>query len=254
MNGILTTSHERKLHCRTTFFAVLSVHPTLMLLLPFNSMALRCFTGQERLVQSPHLLAVWWHRQIDPAPEAAIHRAFRAKSNSPTDPSGLQMILGWDSTTSTPCLPRLPCPSTEIQVCADFELLYHAAAAFPRLGPFALVPLPPAAVESGQAGDEGLVLVPLQQPPADHLQLPKLQPLQAGGTGLHLSGFISSSSWNNTSFMGRLLGKFSVFEKGEKVFPSRCWDQQEVMLRTSHLILYTKMRWSAEKDGHCKSS
>lgn len=235
MNGILTASHERKLHCRATFFAVLSVHPTLMLLLPFDSMALRCFTGQERLVQSPHLLAVWWHRQFESATEAAIHQAFRAKSNSPTDPSGIQMILDWDSTKSTPCLLRLPFPSREIQVCANFELLYHAAAAFPRLGPFALVPLPPAAVESSQAGDEGLVLVPLQEAPPDHLQLPKLQPLEAGGTGLHLSGFISSSSWNkNTSSMGRLLGKLPMFEKGEKVFPSRCWDQQEVMLRTSH--------------------
>lgn len=143
-------------------------------------------------MQSPHSLAVWWHRQIEPATEAAIHQAFRAKPNSPTDPSGLQIILGWDSMSTTPCLLRLPCPSTEIH--ADFDLTYHVAAAFPRLGLFALVPLPAAAVETSQAGDEGLVLVPLQQAPTDHLQLPKLQPLEAGGTGLHLSGFSSSSS------------------------------------------------------------
>lgn len=218
-------------------------------------MALRCFTGQERLVQSPQLLAVWWHRQIEPATDTAIHQAFRAKSNSLTDPSGLQMIMGWDSMTSTCCLLRLPCPSREMRVCGDVDLLYHAAAAFPRLGPFALVPLPPAAVETSQAGDEGLVLVPLQQAPPDHLQLPKLEPLEAGGTGLHLRGFISSSSCNkNTSFTERLLGKLSIFVKGEKVFPGRCWDQQEVMLRISHLILYTKVKWPAEKDGHCKSS
>lgn len=216
-------------------------------------MALRCFTGQKRLVQTPHLLGLWQHRQIELATETAIHQAWRAKSNSPIDPSGLQMILGWDSMTSTPCLLRLPCPSTEIHVCADFELIYHVAAAFPRLSPFALVPPPPAAVETSQAGDEGLVLVPLQQAPADHLQLPKLEPLEGGGTGLHLSGFISSSSWNKTtSFTGTLLGKLSISEKGE-VFPRGCWDQQEVMLRTSHLI-YTKVRWPAEKDDRCKSS
>lgn len=133
-------------------------------------------------------------RQIEPATKAAIHQAFRAKPNSPTDPSRLQIILGWDSMPSTSCLLRLPCPSTEIQVCGDFELAYQAAAAFPRLGPLALVALPAAAVEASQAGDEGLLLVLLQQAPTDHLQLAKLQPLEAGGSGLHLSAFISSSS------------------------------------------------------------
>lgn len=133
-------------------------------------------------------------RQREPATGAAIHPAFRVKPNSPTDPSGLHMTLGWHSMPSTPCLLRLPCPSTEIQVCADFELAYHAAAAFPRLGPFALVALPAAAVEASQAGDKGLLLILLQQVPTDHLQLPKLHPLEAGCPGLHLSAFISSSS------------------------------------------------------------
>lgn len=87
-------------------------------------------------------------------------------------------------------------PGAEMNVFADSELIYRLAAAFPRLGPSALVPLPAAAVETRQAGDEGLVLVPLQQVPAYHLQLPKLHPLEAGGCGLHLRSFISSSSCN----------------------------------------------------------
>lgn len=49
----------------------------------------------------------------------------------------------------------------EINVCAHFELIYRLAAAFPRLCPSALVPLPPAAVETSQAGDEGLMLISL---------------------------------------------------------------------------------------------
>lgn len=89
-----------------------------------------------------------------------------------------------------------PVPNTEI--CVGFELIYHLAAALPRLGPSALVPLPLAAVETSQAGDEGLMLVALQQALANHLQLPKLELLEAAGTGLHLSSFISSSSWNKT--------------------------------------------------------
>lgn len=106
------------------------------------------------------------------------------------------MMLGRDAfgPQHVTCQLGLTRPYTEIVVCADFELLYRLAAAFPRLGPSALVPLPPAAVEPSQAGDEGLMLVPLEQAPTYHLQLPKLEPLQAGGAGLHWSGFISSSS------------------------------------------------------------
>ena len=82
----------------------------------------------------------------------------------------------------------------EINVCADSGLIYRLAAAFPRLSPSALIPLPSAAVETSQAGDEGLVLISLQQAPTYHLQLPKLDLLEAGGTGLHLNSLISSSS------------------------------------------------------------